>query len=150
MKPEDVIVAINGKPVKDGDDLVNRVSGTAIGEQVAITVDRAGKRVDSKITIGDREEQRIASLGGAPVLPEEAETPDRPEAASNAKFGVRIRPTSQGEREAAGIPKGGVVVTTVDEGSFADDIGLQDKDIIVSTTVIRFLRWTMSGRCRRS
>jgi serine protease Do len=132
LKADDVIVALNGKPVKDGDDLVNRVSGTGIGEQVAITVDRAGKRVDSKITIGDREEQRIASLGGAPVLPEEAETPDRPEAASNAKFGVRIRPTSQGEREAAGIPKGGVVVTTVDEGSFADDIGLQDKDIIVS------------------
>ena len=31
MKAEDVIVAFNGKPVKDGDDLVNRVSTTPIG-----------------------------------------------------------------------------------------------------------------------
>ncbi|MDZ4797107.1 MAG: PDZ domain-containing protein, partial [Bryobacteraceae bacterium] len=50
---------------------------------------------------------------------------------TNAKFGVRIRPTSESEREAAGVDKG-VVVTTVDEGSFADDIGLQERDIIVS------------------
>ncbi|MBC8165225.1 MAG: trypsin-like peptidase domain-containing protein [Bryobacteraceae bacterium] len=31
LRPEDVLVAINGKAVKDGDDLVNRVSSTPIG-----------------------------------------------------------------------------------------------------------------------
>ncbi len=29
MKPDDIIIAMNGKPVKDGDDLVSRVADTA-------------------------------------------------------------------------------------------------------------------------
>jgi len=131
IKPEDVIVAINGKSVKDGDDLVNRVSGTPIGDQVAITVDRNGKRVETKVTIGDREEQRAASDGGRSARPDTGESPEKPENVS-AKFGVRIRPASDAERENSGLEKGGVVITTVDENSFADEIGLQEKDIIVS------------------
>ena len=43
MKAEDVIVAYNGKPVKDGDDLVNRVSTTPIGTEALVTVDRAAR-----------------------------------------------------------------------------------------------------------
>jgi len=132
VKREDVIVAINGKPVKDGDDLVQRISGTPIGEQVAITVDRNGKKVELRLTIADRDEQRLISSGrlrnDAGVEP--SEKPDA--TTSNAKFGLRIRPTSEGEREGAGIEKGGVVVTTVDQGSFADEVGIQNRDIIVS------------------
>ena len=65
MKAEDVIVAFNGKPVKDGDDLVNRVSTTPIGSEAEVTVDRSGKKVDLKVTIADREEQ--LSGGGSAV-----------------------------------------------------------------------------------
>jgi len=131
LKPEDVIIAMNGKPVKDGDDLVTRVSSTPIGEQVTITVDRSGKKIDSKVTIADRDEQRLASLGGRSAHPDSDESSEKAEP-SSAKFGIRIRPASEAERDSAGIEKGGVVVTTVDEGSFADDIGLEEKDIIVS------------------
>jgi len=131
IKAEDVIVAINGKSVKDGDDLVNRVSATPIGDQVSITVDRNGKRVDTKVMIGDREEQRAASDGNRTARPESGDTPEKPET-SSAKFGIRIRPASDAEHENSGLDKGGVVVTTVDENSFADEIGLQEKDIIVS------------------
>jgi len=131
IKPEDVIVAINGKPVKDGDDLVQRISGTPIGDQVTITVDRNGKKVESRVTIADRDEQRLISTGFRKN--ENGESVEKPDAGTtNAKFGLRIRPTNEGEREAAGVDKGGVVVTTVDESSFADEVGLLEKDIIVS------------------
>ncbi|MBC7924754.1 MAG: Do family serine endopeptidase [Bryobacteraceae bacterium] len=130
LKPDDVIVAINGKSVKNGDDLVTRISATPIGDQVTVVVDRGGKRIETKVTIADRDEQRQLSSG----IPrtDRSEPSEKPEAVTSAKFGVRIRPTSESERTAADLEKGGVVVTTVDEGSFADDIGLQVRDIIVS------------------
>lgn len=131
IKADDVIVAINGKPVKDGDDLVSRISSTPIGDSVNITVDRDRKRVDTKVVIADRDEQRQLSVGNFRPRQEQGESVEKPEAASGAKFGIRIRPTNESEREAASVEKG-VVVTMVDEGSFADDIGLQEKDIIVS------------------
>lgn len=133
LKADDVIVAINGKPVKDGDDLVTRVSSTPIGEQITVTADRNGKKIDARVAIGDREEQIAASDGGRTIAPlNEGEPSEKPGAGTSAKFGVRIRPTTPSEREALGVEKGGVVVTTVDEGSFADEIGLQEKDVILA------------------
>ena len=129
MKSEDVIVSLNGKNVKDGDDLVERVSGTPVGETVTVTVDRNGKRMDLKIVVADREEQRITAEGGRSQQREDA-APEKPEP-TGAKFGLRIRPATETEREAAAIEKG-VVVTTVDEGSFAEEVGLLERDILVS------------------
>src|SRR5271166_101621 len=40
LKVEDIIIAMNGKPVKDGDDLVSRVSETPVGTPVTLGVDR--------------------------------------------------------------------------------------------------------------
>jgi serine protease Do len=122
---------MNGHAVKDGDDLVSRVSGTPIGDTVTITVDRDGKRIDSKLVIGDRDEQRASvNPGLAPRAPG-TETPE-PSQPSGAKFGLRLRPTSDAERSAARIDEGGIVVTTVDPDSFAEEVGLQERDIIVS------------------
>src|SRR5690349_13716786 len=45
LKVEDIIIAMNGKPVKDGEDLVSRVADTPIGTPATVTVDRDGKRM---------------------------------------------------------------------------------------------------------
>jgi serine protease Do len=130
IKAQDVIVALNGKPVKDGDALVDVISATPVGQTMTVTVDRDGKKMDMSVTIGDREEQRAASEDPRfQRRPEQAE-PDKPEP-TGAKFGLRIRPANEQERSAAGIEKG-VVVTTVEAGSFAEDVGLQERDIIQS------------------
>ena len=47
---------MNGKPVKDGEDLVGRVADTPVGTPVNCTVDRDGKHMDFKLTIMDRAE----------------------------------------------------------------------------------------------
>jgi serine protease Do len=135
LKADDVIIAFNGQPVRDGDDLVNRVSTSPIGSQQNVTVDRGGKKLDLKVTIGDREAQLAALTGaGAPAAPGEAtEEGTKVDGAKGAKFGISIRALNDTEREGAGIAgKGGVVVAQVQEGSFADEIGLQDRDIITS------------------
>jgi serine protease Do len=136
VKAEDVIVGINGKPIKNGDDLVAIVADTPVGSTLTITVNRMGKdgsakRMDFPVTVQDREEvfkddPRFARHREDTELPSKGEgTP--------AKFGISIRPLSAQEREA--LPGGeqrGVMITRVEEGSFAAEIGLQERDVILS------------------
>ena len=133
IKEEDIIIAMNGKPVKDGDDLVGRVADTPVGTPVNLTVDRSGKRVDFKVTIEDRaqvfkDDPRFASL----QAPEEE--PGKTEAVGGqARFGMKIKPLSDADRETMDLKDNrGVEVVSVDQGSFAEDIGLLEKDVIIS------------------
>ena len=89
--------------------------------------------MDFDVTIGDREEQLAAS--DDPRYSRRGDREDAPGAVQGqqqAKFGISIRPANDTERENAGLDKGGVVITQVQENSFADEIGLQEKDIVVS------------------
>jgi serine protease Do len=135
MREDDIIVAYNGKPVKDGDDLVGMVSQAPIGSMQTVTIDRGGKRMDLKVEIADREEQIATASDRGPRRPPTngGEELDRPETNAQSRFGISIRPTSDPEREAASIAdKRGLVVTQVQEDSFGEEIGLQPKDIIMS------------------
>jgi len=128
LKESDVIVALNGKPIKDGTDLVNRVADLPIGTTASVTVDRDGKRVEHKLTIGDREEGMRAQNGAPEPLKEEAVTTD----GGPAKFGISIRELSPEEREAlTTTDKKGVRVAKVEEGSFAEEIGMAEGDVVV-------------------
>ena len=46
-------MAINGKPVHDGNDLVNMVTATPVGNSLDLTVLRDGKRENFKVVVGD-------------------------------------------------------------------------------------------------
>ena len=129
IRAEDVIVAINGKPVKDGSELVSRISDTPVGSQVKITVLRDKKKQDLMVTIGDRQEVVSSSLG---VDRHGDSTPGHAEAAP-ARLGVSIENLSQARRESLGFKeKNGVLVAEVKSGSFAEDIGIVENDIITS------------------
>ncbi len=130
LKTEDIILALNGKPVKDGDDLVNRVADLAVGSPAMVTVDRSGQKMDFKLTIGDRAVV-LAESNPAYALrqPEDNSAPE----GARAKFGVNIRPLNEVEKDAvASLAKEGVKVTRVEPSSFAEDVGMLDGDIIVS------------------
>jgi serine protease Do len=132
IQADDIITSFNGKSVKDGDDLVNRVSQSAIGSNAAIGVDRNGKKLDFQVTIGDREAQLAASEDPRYRRPDKDEKSSAPVSQQQAKFGISIRPANDSERQSSGIDKGGVVVTQVQVNSFADEIGLQERDILVA------------------
>ncbi len=132
IKAEDIIIAMNGKPVKDGDDLVGRVADTPIGTQVTLTVDRNGKREDFKLAILDRAEVFKDDPRFAALQNNTAETPAKPEEAQY-KFGIKLHALTDAERTSIGIEgKNGLVIRGVDEGSFAEDIGLFENDVILS------------------
>src|ERR1700722_8879271 len=54
LKADDIIIAMNTKPVKNGEDLVSRVSETPINASINVTVDRDGKHMDFNLTVLDR------------------------------------------------------------------------------------------------
>jgi serine protease Do len=131
IKAEDIIIAMNGKSVKDGDDLVGRVADTPVGTPVNLTVDRDGKHMEFKVTIMDRAEvfkdrpefAELQQQGGDEAKAEEGQY----------KFGIKLHMLTDAERSNMGIEgKGGLVVRGVDEGSFAEDIGLLEKDVILA------------------
>jgi len=133
IKADDIIIAMNGKSIKDGDDLVARVADTPIGNPVNLTVDRDGKHMEFKVHVLDRAEvfkddPRFADL--RQETPDETVKQDNPQ---QYKFGVKLHALTDTERTTMGLEiKAGLLVRSVDPGSFAEDIGLYEKDVILS------------------
>jgi serine protease Do len=133
IKADDVIVAMNDRPVKDGQELVNKVADLPIGSSALFTVDRDGKRLDYKVAIAERSvvwqgEPELGEAHPPDILPPTAAKPIAP-----AKFGMSIQRLTPRERKDMQIDaSNGVKVASVDPGSFADDIGMQEGDAILS------------------
>ncbi|MEI9976483.1 MAG: trypsin-like peptidase domain-containing protein [Ignavibacteriota bacterium] len=127
LKEGDVIVAINGKPVHVGDDLVNTVTATPIGNTVNLTVLRDGKRESYKVVVGNMKQIFPDTFGG-----DEAKESRKPEATA-VSFGMTIVPLSDRLRETMGLKeKGGVRVQDIEPNSFAYDLKLVEGDVILS------------------
>ncbi len=132
LQVDDIILSINGTPIKTGDDLIGKVSELPIGAKAKVEVDRQGKRMNFEVAIGDR----------ATVLAENLDNPQTPgrqdevlpSSPSSVRFGVGIVNLADGEAEELGLKdnKGGVKITRVEADSFAAEVGLQERDIVVS------------------
>jgi serine protease Do len=127
LKEADIITHLNGKPVHKGQDLMDTVADTAVGETMNITVIRNGKKEDFKAVIGDRSKVFAGRLGGTPSDDVE------PAEGMPAKFGIYIQNLSDSARQNMGYKgAGGVLVTQVEPGSFAEEIGMVPNDIITA------------------
>jgi serine protease Do len=127
LEAADIIVALDGKPVTKGQDLMDRVADASVGENMKITVLRNGKKQEFNVVIGDRSKVFAAQFGG----PRNEESGQGE--GTQAKFGITIKDLNNSLRETLGY-KGpaGVLVTEVESGSFAEDIGLLANDIITN------------------
>jgi serine protease Do len=134
LKADDIIIAMSGKPVKNGDDLVSRVSETPVNSSISVTVDRDSKHMDFNITVLDRAEvfkdrPEFAELHEPPAEVEQVK-PDQP---GQYKFGIKLHVLTDSERSSMELDaKGGLLVQSVDADSFAEDIGLMEKDVILA------------------
>jgi serine protease Do len=127
IKEGDVITAINGKPVTDGNQLVGTVTMTPLGSSLNITVEREGKRHDLKVVVADLAQVFPERYGNGQEDPAKSVEP------TSVKFGMQIQSLTEQQADRLGIKqKGGVQVMSVEPSSFADDIGLLPNDVIVS------------------
>jgi serine protease Do len=127
VKPQDVMVSINGKPVVKGQDLIDMVADSPVGSTLKVGIIRDKKPMTLSIVVGDRTKIFAKEYGGAP-----SNEPESPSGVSQLKFGMSVQPLKQSDRQNLNY-KGaaGVLVNSIDPGSFADDIGLLKGDVIV-------------------
>ncbi len=130
LKQEDIITSVNGSTVKNGDELIAKVSDLAVGSTAAIEVDRQGKKMKFDVVIADRAKlyAKRMNIGDGGVQEEVAQSGQQ-----SAQFGIMIANVPEAEAEKMGIAeKRGVQVTRIVPGSFAEEIGAMERDVIVS------------------
>ena len=122
LKPRDVIVTIDGRPVKDGNDLVADIANRRPGTQARIGYVRDGKEAETSVTIGDRD--RVFAEQGV----SENEAPTNKPEASDSKLGIVVKELTPSL--AAKVGTGGMQIQSVRPGSFAEQSNLQVGRII--------------------
>ncbi|MFZ0687027.1 MAG: Do family serine endopeptidase [Terriglobales bacterium] len=125
LKVGDTIIAVDGKDVKTGDELVADIASRKPGSKAKLTYIRNGKKEETTVTIADRSKLFAARLG------EEDENQNE-EAPKASKFGITVRSISPDMADRLGSAPGkGVVVSDVKQGSFAEDVGLNRGDVVL-------------------
>ena len=128
LKEADVIVAINGKPIHDGDQLIGIVTSTPVGSSLNVNVLRNGKKDNYKVTVGNLAQIFPEEFGGArPQVQNHSE-------GTTVSFGMTIVPLTDRQRDNLGLKdKTGVQVSEVEPNSFAEDVNpaLVRGDVIV-------------------
>ncbi|MGO4883063.1 MAG: Do family serine endopeptidase [Bryobacteraceae bacterium] len=123
----DIVVGVNGKKIETGEELVEMISAEQPGNSVALKLLRDGKPMEVSVKIGDR----AALVAGN----DDKESPegDQPEGetTAHAKLGVNLQNLTDSDREQMGLKIGGVVIASVEPGSFAEDIGMQKGDVLL-------------------
>ena len=127
IKQEDVILAINGEKVEDGNTLRNKVASTLPGTDIKLTVLRDGK-----------EQEFIAKLDEFNVDDAKKENqPDEnnPEKQSKptGKLGLDLKPLTPDEAKKLLLPSGtsGLLVTDADPNGAAAEEGITPGDVIL-------------------
>ena len=119
IQPGDVIVSIEDRKIKDGDDLVADISARKVGSTVKLGYLRNGKQNNATVNIGDRA-KTYADITGADT--DESATPDDADVGQNT-LGITVSAVPPAMLKKLNI-QGGVVITNVRPGSFADEINL--------------------------
>jgi serine protease Do len=134
IKELDIITGMNGQPIRDSKDLIERVSETPVGTAITLNVDRDGKKMDFKLVVQDRVVLYAdhAEIVGQNEVPTDAKAVTHmPAVAGPITFGFTQRIVSEEERELT-PDKHGLMVTRVEPGSFAEEIGMTEHDIIIA------------------
>ena len=125
IKVGDTIVSVDGKSVKNGDDLVSDIASRKPGAKVSLGFVRNGKKQETSVTVADRAKLFAARLGDDEENGEET-TP------KESKLGLTVRAVTPEMADRLEIPAGkGVIVQDIKPSSFADDVGLTRGDVVL-------------------
>jgi serine protease Do len=125
LKVGDTIVSVDGKPVKNGDELVADIASRKPGTKVNLGFVRNGKKQEAAVTVTDRAKLFAARLG-------EDDENGEAEAPKESKLGLTVRAITSEMADRLDIPVGkGVIVQDIKPSSFADDVGLTRGDVIL-------------------
>ncbi len=122
VKRGDVIIEYDGHPIRDQRELPLLVARTPLGSSAPFKVVRDKQIIELTATITALPEAELAS----------GETPQKGEPEAPAPFGMRVQDLSAGLAHELGLDSGnGVVISSIEPGSRADEAGLQKQDVIL-------------------
>jgi serine protease Do len=123
VKRGDVIVAFDNQPVSDSRELPLLVGRTDLGHKGILKVIRDKQTLDLPVTITQSREPEI--------LASEEKT-QKPELGAVSPFGLHVKDLSPDLAKELGVEApGGVVISSVQPGSRADEAGLRARDVIL-------------------
>jgi serine protease Do len=119
LKPEDLVLAVDGRPVQNNSDLSSYIASKAPGTSVKLSVLRDGERRDVSVVLG--------------TFPDGDEEKDDSQA-RRQRLGMTLRDLSPDLADRLDLPRAtkGVVVGAVEAGEAAEEAGLQRGDVIVA------------------
>ena len=133
LKLGDVIVSADGKPIKDGDEVVAIVSDTDIGRKIKIEYLRDKKVSSAQIEVADR--NKIVAENQPAAAEKEGE--QNVEASGGGVLGLSVRNLTREQAQEIATQlhlksAQGVLVTDTATDGFASELGLQRGDVILS------------------
>jgi serine protease Do len=119
----DIILSVTGEPVRDANDLMNRIALLEPESQAELGILRDKKRSTLSVRVGKREDEETRRE----ALP-------RPGAEEDRALGLSLAPLSPGMRRHLGLDERvahGVVVAKVDPAGAAAEAGLRPGDVVL-------------------
>jgi len=134
MKVYDIIQEINGKKIRDAQDLMNTIADLEPGKKAKFKVLRNDKTLDFDVKVDERpSEKKLLSL----FQRQENEPGDAPKASTNTNtpynFGIKISDMTDALRQDYNLEPSvkNPMITWIDRGSIASALGLRVGDVIL-------------------
>lgn len=129
VQRNDVITAINGEKMEDGNALRNKVAGTLPGTAIKITVNRDGKEMELTATLDELDTADAKKKGAAPGDDDNGTGPQ----SEGGKLGLSLQPVTPQIAKQLNLDSDseGMVVTEVDQSGAAADAGIARGDVIL-------------------
>lgn len=125
LRRDDVIRKIDGRPIRNNQDLLSRVASIRPGETATLEVWRDGKAREVRVTVANRPENPVAGLAPRPgqQRPEGQEEPREVREASG--LGLKVEAISPRTRQRFQLADDfrGVLIQEVDPDSAAAEVG---------------------------
>lgn len=124
LRAGDIVTEVNGTKIKDTHHLLLTIAAFHVGDKISVKILRDGKELTFQVTVSERRDR-----------PEVASATPR---AGQDNFGITAQDITPEVARYLGIPrKSGVVVAKVEEGSPADEVGIQPQDVIMQVNKVK-------------
>ncbi|MFO8032244.1 MAG: DegQ family serine endoprotease [Desulfohalobiaceae bacterium] len=121
LRPGDVIVEVDGEPVRDAGELTRRIGNMQPGQEVEIVFWRKGQERSVQLTLGERDLETARRGEKQEPGPERADF-----------LGMQVKQVNEEEARSLDLPAvQGLLVTDVEEGSPAAQADVRRGDVIL-------------------